>query len=146
MPNSIAQNETFFAQKRIEKYRCRKIKERVAKGELSRRFVRSLYDANDDLFNTPIIGAEVYRSNNGGKTWQKTNTKSLPRLYNTYGYYFGRISVSPANEDKIVVMGVSIEVSTDGGKTFTDMDAANVHSDHHACWMNPLRDNHMIIG
>lgn len=139
--------ETFLRKNGLSKYSAPKIKERVAKGELKpTALYEYLYDANDDLFNTPIIGAEVYRSNNGGKTWQKTNTKSLPRLYNTYGYYFGRISVSPANEDKIVVMGVSIEVSTDGGKTFTDMDAANVHSDHHACWMNPLRDNHMIIG
>ena len=28
-----------------------------------------LVDANSELFNTPIIGAEVYRSNNGGKNW-----------------------------------------------------------------------------
>lgn len=140
--------DTFLRRNRLTpKYSAKLIKEKVAKNELKPTALYDyLYNANDDLFNTPIIGAEIYRSDDAGKTWKKTNTKPISRLYNTYGYYFGRLTVSPSNADKLVILGVSVELSTDGGKTFNDMDAANVHSDHHSCWFNPKRDNHMIIG
>ncbi len=103
------------------------------------------YDANEDLFNTPIIGCEVYRSDNAGKSWKKVNEKNL-KLYNTYGYYFGKIFVSPTDENKLVITGYNIDLSTDGGKTFTHIEKDNVHADHHACWINPNRDSHFIIG
>ena len=32
-----------------------------------------LEDANEQLFDTPVIGAEVYLSEDSGKTWQKQN-------------------------------------------------------------------------
>jgi photosystem II stability/assembly factor-like uncharacterized protein len=140
--------DTFLKRNRLTpKYSAVILKEKVAKGELKPTALYDyLYNANDDLFNTPIIGAEVYRSNDAGKTWKKTNEKDLPRLYNTYGYFFGRIFVSPVNEDKVVILGVSLEMSSDGGKTFKAIDKANVHSDHHALWINPKRDSHMING
>ncbi len=140
--------DTFLRRNRLTpKYSAVIIKEKVAKDELKPTALYDyLYNANDDLFNTPIIGAEIYRSNDAGKTWKKTNEKPLSGLYNTYGYYFGRLTVSPVNPDKLVILGVSIELSTDGGKTWNDMDAANVHSDHHSVWINPKRDSHMING
>ena len=104
-----------------------------------------LFDANTALFETPIIGCEVYRSDNAGKTWIKTNTKPLT-MYSTYGYYFGKIFVSPSNDNKVVITGYDIEMSTDGGKTFTYIGGDNVHADHHAVWIDPKKDNHMIIG
>ena len=67
-------------------------------------------------------------------------------MYSTYGYYFGKIFVSPLNDDKVVITGYDIEMSTDGGKTFTYIGGDNVHADHHAVWIDPKKDNHMIIG
>lgn len=108
-----------------------------------------LFDANTALFDTPIIGCEVYRSDNGGQSWRKMNEKPLS-LYNTYGYYFGKIFVAPNNENKLVITGFDIEQSTDGGKTWTPMDrgpgAGNVHADHHCAWINPKRDSHIFSG
>ena len=37
-------------------------------------------------------------------------------------------------------------MSTDGGKTFKTISKSNVHGDHHALWINPKRDSHMING
>ena len=37
-------------------------------------------------------------------------------------------------------------MSTDGGKTWKRIDKGNVHPDHHACWIDPKRDSHFIIG
>ena len=62
-----------------------------------------LEDANTVMFETPIIGAEVYRSDNGGASWVKKNSDYLGNLYNTYGYYFGRVHVSPTNKDHIYI-------------------------------------------
>ena len=103
-----------------------------------------LADADANLFNTPIYGAEIYRSNDAGKTWQRTHDKLLEGIFFTYGYYFGTISVSPNNENKLLVGGYPIVLSEDGGKTFKQIDGANCHPDYHRIWINPENDKHMI--
>ncbi len=102
-------------------------------------------DANSDLFNRPIIGAEVYRSDDAGTSWKKTNTKSLELFY-TYGYYFGKIWVSPFDANEVYIAGVELLKSTDGGKTFKSTNGPNQHGDHHALWINPKRKGHLING
>ena len=139
--------DTFFKRNRMyPRYNAQMVMERVANGTLQPTAVWDyLYDPNTALFDSAIIGAEVYRSEDGGQTWQKTNTKDLS-LYNTYGYYFGKIFVSPVNDRKLVITGFDIELSTDGGKTFIRMDKANTHADHHVAWIDPAKDSHIIIG
>ncbi|MDQ6758207.1 MAG: glycosyl hydrolase, partial [Bacteroidota bacterium] len=104
-----------------------------------------LNNADNELFDTPIIGCEVYRSDNGGASWQKVNTKGLD-LYNTYGYYFGKISVSPTNENKVVISGFNLMLSEDGGKIFKAVDKPSTHPDWHGCWINPNRDSNWVAG
>jgi photosystem II stability/assembly factor-like uncharacterized protein len=139
--------DTFFKKNRIpEKYSAQKVKEMVATNQLQPTCIWDyLFDANTSLFETPIIGCEVYRSDDGGTSWTKTNTKPL-RLFNTYGYYFGKIFVSAANDNKVIITGIDLQLSTDGGKTFKKIDKENVHADHHFVWINPKRDSHLING
>jgi photosystem II stability/assembly factor-like uncharacterized protein len=128
------------------KYNAENIKKDVKSGKLAPNCIWDyLYDANTALFETPIYGAQVYRSDNAGLSWVKTHAKPID-LYSTYGYYFGKVFVSPSNPDKIAITGVSVLLSTDGGKTFNAIGKENVHSDHHFVWMNGQRDSHMIIG
>ncbi len=128
------------------KYSAENIKQDVKSGKLAPNCIWDyLYDANTALFETPIYGAQVYRSDNAGLSWVKTHTKPI-ELYSTYGYYFGKVFVSPSNPDKIAITGVSVLLSTDGGKTFSSIGKENVHADHHFVWMNGQRDSHMIIG
>ena len=128
------------------KYNAENIKQDVKSGKLAPNCIWDyLYDANTALFETPIYGAQVYRSDNAGLSWVKTHTKPI-ELYSTYGYYFGKVFVSPSNPDKIAITGVSVLLSTDGGKTFSSIGKENVHADHHFVWMNGQRDSHMIIG
>lgn len=103
-------------------------------------------DANSDLFSKPIIGAEVYRSDDGGATWKKMNAEPLDGLFYTYGYYFGKIWVSPFDVNEVYIAGVSLMKSKDGGKTFASIDGENQHGDHHAMWINPARKGHLING
>ena len=128
------------------KYNAENLKQDIKSGKLTPDCIWDyLYDANTALFETPIYGAQVYRSDNAGLSWVKTHAKPI-ELYSTYGYYFGKVFVSPSNPDKIAITGVSVLLSTDGGKTFSSIGKENVHADHHFVWMNGARDSHMIIG
>lgn len=128
------------------KYTAAKLKELVGAGQLASTAIWDfLFDANTALFETPIIGCELYRSDDAGKTWRKTNKEPI-NIYSTYGYYFGMVFVSPVNENKVALTGVDLLLSTDGGAVFQSIDKDNVHSDHHMVWMSPHKDGHIING
>lgn len=130
-----------------KKYNSKKIK-RLVKVDSIKPSDLKLYleDANTVMFETPIIGAQVYRSDDGGLNWTLKNSYYLDRLYNTYGYYFGKIHVSPVNKNHIYIYGVPFIKSTDGGITYKSIDYPNVHVDHHDLWINPKNPNHLING
>ena len=129
-----------------EKYKARSVKELVKNDSIK---PTALYDyfsnANSALFDTPIIGCEIYKSQDAGDHWKKVNTKGL-NLYNTYGYYFGKISVSASDENKVVISGFNLMLSKDGGQTFKAVDKPSTHPDWHGCWIDPVRDNHWVAG
>tara|TARA_B100001146_G_scaffold225213_1_gene247925 strand:- start:3267 stop:6110 length:2844 start_codon:yes stop_codon:yes gene_type:complete len=130
-----------------EKYRPENVKNMVRSGTVKPEdLAKYLEDANSMLFDTPVIGAEVYKSTDGGKSWKKTHDGYLDGVYYSYGYYFGKVHVDPSNADAIYIYGVPILKSKDGGKTFTSISAENVHADHHALWINPKRPGHLING
>ncbi len=130
-----------------EKYKAANVKQMVQSGIVKPKdLTKYLEDANGMLFDSPVIGAEVYRSDDAGKTWKKQNEGYIEDLYYSYGYYFGQITVDPNNSDKIYLAGVPIIKSDDGGKTFASINGDNVHSDHHSLWVDPKRSGHLING
>ncbi len=135
--------DTFLMRNFDEKYRDTVVREMVRTGKLKPTAIYDyLYDENETA--TPVIGAEVYRSDNAGGSWTKVNIKSL-ELFSSYGYYFGKISVSPVNVNKVIISGVPLMLSEDGAKTFKSLDKQGVtHSDWHGAWINPLRDSNWI--
>jgi len=123
------------------------IKEDVKSGKIKPvAIVEYTEDANAMLFDTPIKGGEMYRSNDGGKTWAKTHEDYIERLVNTYGYYFGEVRVDAQNPDVLYTMGVPLIQSKDGGKTWKSISQENVHADHHALWVNPKMPGHLVNG
>lgn len=130
-----------------EKYRAENVKSLVRQGDAKPAdlyaYLKS-YEA--EVFDSPVVGAEVYRSDDAGKTWKKTHEGYIDDLYSSYGYYFGEINVNPSDDKDIYIYGVPIVTSKDGGKTFTSISAENVHSDHHALWINPEDEHHLING
>ncbi|RUA09914.1 MAG: glycosyl hydrolase [Flavobacteriia bacterium] len=130
-----------------KKYNAKGVKSMVKSGKIQPSdLAKYLENANNDLFDTPVIGAEVYRSDDGGKTWKRTHKDFIDDLYYSYGYYFGMIHVNPQDKDKIYIYGVPLLTSNDGGKTFKSIGKSNVHVDHHALWINPHKKGHLING
>ena len=138
--------EQFLRRNRFPaKYTASVVKEMVKNDKVKPTAVYDYLNVNDGFTNAGIYGCQVFRSEDGGVSWKKTHEKDIS-IYSTYGYYFGKIYVSPYNENKVIIFGVPLQLSIDGGKTFKNIDKGNVHSDHHAIWINPKKDSHIING
>jgi photosystem II stability/assembly factor-like uncharacterized protein len=127
------------------KYTARNVKEMVAAEKVKSTALWDYLDTDDGFQNTGIYGCEVYKSTDGGITWKKSHDKPIS-IFNTYGYYFAKIYTSHYNPDMVYILGFYAQISDDGGKTFRTMDKGNVHADHHALWVNPKKDLHLING
>ena len=140
--------ETFLRENGFpEKYTTEKVKEMVRSQEIQPAEIAAyLENANSLLFDTPVIGAEVYVSKDLGGSWTKTHEDFIDDLFYSYGYYFGQIRLPANDPSKIYIMGVPILKSSDGGATFESINKENVHVDHHALWINPDKPQHLILG
>ncbi len=128
-------------------YRAESVKQMIKKGLVKPiDLAKYLENANSLLFDTPVIGAVVYKTENGGSSWQKTHQEHLDDLYYSYGYYFGEIRVDLQDKNAIYVLGVPILKSKDGGKTFTSISKENVHADHQALWIHPTKKGYLLDG
>jgi photosystem II stability/assembly factor-like uncharacterized protein len=139
--------DTFIYKNRLpKKYNAANVKEMVATDKLLPTVLYDYFNLDDGFANRNIYGCEVYRSNDAGKTWAKVTGKIPSNFYSTYGYYFGKIFISPTDDQKIIITGLDVLLSTNAGGKFTNISKENVHSDHHAIWINPKKDSHIING
>jgi photosystem II stability/assembly factor-like uncharacterized protein len=81
----------------------------------------------------------VYRSEDGGESWTQVNT------LNPRPFYFSCPRIDPVDPNRVYVLGVNVHLSTDGGKTFRTLNTP-LHSDHHAGWINPADNKHILFG
>ena len=74
-----------------------------------------------------IKGATIYRSDNSGELWTQVSGLTpeqktfMERHSATYGWVFGQIRVDPNDENTVYTMGLMLNQSTDGGKTFKSL-------------------------
>ncbi len=86
----------------------------------------------------------LYRSENGGRNWTMVNNKS--DIGNRPFYYFD-IYVDPKNENRLYSIFTNVNVSEDGGKSFTGLiDRGLIHVDNHALYIHPDNPKYMILG
>jgi photosystem II stability/assembly factor-like uncharacterized protein len=108
--------------------------------------LEALEDANAALFSADIRGIEIWRSDDAGASWRRTNPEPIRQAVYTYGYYFGQIRVAPDDVDRVYVLGVPLLGSEDGGVTFRQVAGRQVHADHQAMWIDPQYPEHVILG
>jgi photosystem II stability/assembly factor-like uncharacterized protein len=139
--------DSFSIKNRLpRKYTAVNVKELVISNQLKPSVLYDYLNVDDGFADRGIFGCEIYRSDDAGKTWVKQHGKIPGNFYSTYGYYFGKIYVSPVNDKKLVITGFDILLSTDGGGKWTSMGKDHVHADHHAAWINPNKDSHIFSG
>ena len=81
----------------------------------------------------------LYRSDDGGATWTRTNEE------NVRPFYYSQVRVHPKNPDRVYWSSTPVKVSNDGGKTAMNA-TVGVHVDHHAMWIDPNDPERMIVG
>ena len=64
------------------------------------------------------IGGEVYRTDDGGKTWRKVNAEGTEEAFDKAPYSFNQLRVDQHDPDKLYITAQSLASSTDGGKTW----------------------------
>ncbi|SVD52651.1 uncharacterized protein METZ01_LOCUS405505, partial [marine metagenome] len=82
----------------------------------------------------------VYGSVDRGDSWtflSDTNPRPM---------YFSMVRIDPNDPERIYLGGQNLMRSDDGGRTFSDDGARNVHLDHHALWIDPENSSHLLLG
>ena len=94
-----------------------------------------------------IKGATVFRSDDKGRTWRRVSEPGafMEGVSGTYGWVFGQIRVDPTDENRVYIVGLGLNVSTDGGKTFTAVESLP-GGDLHALWIDPENSSTLFNG
>lgn len=82
----------------------------------------------------------VYRSDDAGATWKKTNDE---RKLRQRAFYYSRIYADPLDRETVYCLNVDFFKSTDGGVKF-DQEITVPHGDNHDLWIDPNNPQRMI--
>ncbi|MEO7431344.1 MAG: hypothetical protein ABIR62_04860 [Dokdonella sp.] len=84
----------------------------------------------------------LFRSDDGGKTWDKRD-KSQFMVWRPF--YFASLIVDPKNPERLFKPDLTLIQSFDGGKSFANVGGGS-HGDHHTVWIDPTDTQHVITG
>ena len=116
--------------------------------EIARAADSSRLDSYGRSMGAVIKGAMIFRSDDRGESWKQvsgltdTTKQYMERHSATYGWVFGQIRVDPNDENTVYSMGLGLNVSADGGKTFKPL--RGMHGDHHGLWIDPENSSYLV--
>jgi len=85
----------------------------------------------------------VYKSENQGASWTKMSDAVAG---GTGPHYYQELYASPHNYDEIYLADNYMQVSFDGGKTFSRMNETEKHVDNHAVAFKSSDENYILVG
>lgn len=116
----------------------------LPKGDIGR-IGLALSPANPDIIyavvELPESKSAFYKSSDMGESWEKRSDKG-PRS----PQYYNEVYADPINPDVVILMDTYNSLSSDGGKTWENIEGRNKHVDNHAIWIDPNDTNHYIAG
>jgi photosystem II stability/assembly factor-like uncharacterized protein len=83
----------------------------------------------------------IYRSDDGGDTWQLMTDD---HRFRQRAWYYSHIFADPKSEDTVYILNTGVYRSHDGGKTFARIPAP--HGDNHGLWIDPNNPDRLING
>jgi photosystem II stability/assembly factor-like uncharacterized protein len=95
--------------------------------------------------NAPI-GNEVYRSEDGGRTWKKTHADGIDVAGSKAPYSFNQIRTDPSDPNHIIVNSDSMYESKDGGRTWTCQFFRGVFGDFRSMWWDDQDPQRLLLG
>jgi hypothetical protein len=95
--------------------------------------------AHDTGVKPQVRPSGLYRSTDGGATWEKRNAT------NVRPFYYNQVRVDTKNPERVYFTSTPVLVSDDGGKT-TRTATQGIHVDHHAMWIDPSDPEHLLVG
>ena len=100
------------------------------------------------LYNDGSEITGLYRSNDGGDSWTKTDANPTG---NTFSWYFGQVRVHPTNPDMVYALDIAFSRSENGGNSWPldygySPSYEGLHVDHHALAFHPDDPDYLIDG
>ncbi len=84
-------------------------------------------------------GCGLYRSQDGGATWEWMNGNDVRP------FYYSQVRVDQKDPNRVYWSSTPVNYSNDGGKTVGNA-TVGIHVDHHAMWIDPNDPSHIIVG
>lgn len=108
------------------------------------------FDEFTDNSYDALIGGQVFKSEDGGGSWRNVTPEGLD-VSGKAAYSFNMIYADPTDPDKVYIIGVSMNYSLDGGKTWPtswrekDRFRSNF-GDVRCFWIDPEDPRHIKLG
>src|SRR3984957_7153931 len=114
---------------------------RVAKKDSNRVYAEIETGDGVPQLNSPGQLGELWRSNDGGDSWEMVNSD---RQLRGRTHYYTRTEIAPDNENEVFFFSASFSRTLDGGHTLTKMPA-NPGGDNHEMWIDPTDGDRMAV-
>ncbi len=116
----------------------------LPKGDMGR-IGMAMAASNPDVLYAVVEAANdeggFFRSTDRGASWQQRSdyVSGSPQ-------YYQELFVDPHDADRIYSMDTWLNLSTDGGETFNNIEGYFKHVDNHAMWIDPRDTSYLLVG
>ena len=87
------------------------------------------------MYDMPSQTMYVYKTIDGGASWQRVDNNYLHGMGSSFAWYFGQIRVDPTDENRVYTLGQIMFRTNNSGDNWSQIDN-NVHVDHHAMFFD----------
>jgi photosystem II stability/assembly factor-like uncharacterized protein len=91
-----------------------------------------------------IIGNELYRTDDGGKSWRKVTDENVAG--GKAPYSFNQVRINPHDDNTVIVTSDAMYISRDRGKTWATDFFRGVFGDFRSMWWDPEDKDRIILG